>query len=167
MKKYNQTTKMTSLSLTKENVNKNGHREMFDAKFQSWGGFTLHLFGNEKVRQEFDKICFHFDGLYDFKGDDYNPFVKQYENSDYIIKIYREPEDFSLTAGYFGRDLEDVHICMKKFDKNSTEDEFFAEIRKSLDLFYDLHKINRNPEPILVIESVDHFKINGYYLWKF
>ncbi len=125
-----------------------GFRSMLAAQYQSWGGFTGRLFGNDEKRREFDKIHFNFD---------------LEENSEPRWSV--ETDDECLTSAYFGRPLKNSTFRLSREDE--TLHAKLARIKQILPIFFRDMMVDEKSDPMLVIDLLDSNEIYGYYTWEY
>lgn len=132
-------------------LKKYGFRSILGDTYQSWSGFTGTLFSHEVQRNEFDLIEFKFEHE---KGEEYRHRF-----------TFGKTEE-CMTAGYFGRPMEDVKVMVTS-KQNYSFDEKVEIISLLLPQIYNHLKVDTLSTPIFVVDKVTEREIGGYYLWEY
>jgi len=137
-------------------IARNGHKSLMGARWQSWGGFTEHLFHEAGPRREFDVL----EARYSLDAGE-------------VPLVEWKTDDESLTSAYFGRPLKvatcylprvpTTHECNYGCEEHLQE--LLDHLNPLLPRVYEEHGYAAlHCDPILVMRWINMDKKGHHYL---
>ena len=155
-----------------EEVENFGHRSIIKFQTQTWASFTGILFGGEKLRREFDRLCFVFGEKIpeDLKSrSDEKGMEREIKYSKGVIKVQVDDLSDSLESAYFGRTIR-CTTCLLPPPSVDTAKAMLTSISEILLEVYPAES-QKFSTPLLVIcdtEVIDKaIVIHACYLWEY